>query len=52
MADPERRILDRTFDSPPIPGKAPWWSRGVTPAITVVVLVAFVLSLLALALLY
>jgi flagellin-like protein len=45
MADPERKVLDRTFEAPPVPGHAPWWSRGLTPLITAVVLVAFVLSL-------
>jgi flagellin-like protein len=50
MTEPERKILDRTFDSPPVPGHGPWWARGATPIIVLVVLVAFVLSLLAMAL--
>ncbi len=47
----ERQIVDRTFDSPPIPGERPWWARGATPVVVLVVLVAIVLSLLAMALL-
>lgn len=50
VREPERQILDRTFHSPPIPGERPWWARGAAPLVLLVVLVAFVFSLVAMAL--
>lgn len=51
MADHERKFLDRTFDSPAIPSSLPIWARGASPVVALAVLAAFVLSLLAMALL-
>ncbi|HEY2225378.1 hypothetical protein [Actinomycetospora sp.] len=51
MTEPERQILDRTFDSPSPGGPAPGWLRRVGAVVALAVAVAFVLSLLALALL-